>query len=94
MKIEIRKVDQEKGITQITSLDERWYEKDGKYFPSLTWICSFWPKGVQFYKWLAEKGWDEAEALKKAAGDKGSKVHHAIEDLLNGKTVKMEQSHH
>jgi ATP-dependent exoDNAse (exonuclease V) beta subunit len=48
------------------------------------------PKGIQFYKWLANNGWDESQAIKQAAGDKGSKVHAAVEDLIDGQTVAME----
>jgi|TARA_Y100000034_G_C6878223_1_gene401985 hypothetical protein len=96
----IKEVDKEKGIVQITTPDERWYVKDVKnkdtgipeysFAPSSTWICEFYPKGLQFYKWLAQKGWDESEAIKEAAGNKGSKVHMAIEKLLLGEEVKME----
>ena len=98
MKKIIREI-KEQGIVQVTIADERWYIKevpsektksiDIITVPSVTWICSYYPKGIQFYKWLAEKGWDEAEAIKSAAGDKGSKVHYAITDLISGKTVKM-----
>ena len=42
---------------------------------------------------MAEKGWDESQAIKSAAGDKGSKVHNAIEDLLSGKELKMEDKY-
>jgi hypothetical protein len=97
MKKLIREI--KEGITQITTVDERWYVKQVKdkvtglpkylYVPSVTWIGSFYPKGVAFYKWIASKGWDEAEALKNEAADKGSKVHKAIEWLLAGETVKM-----
>jgi len=88
MKKEIRKY--ENGIVQITVFDERWYEIPNVGFvPSVTWICDSYPKGIGFYKWLAEKGWDEAEALKMAAADKGSAVHNAIAQLLNGGTVSM-----
>lgn len=90
MKIQIKKVDEEKGIVQITTTDERWYEKDGVFVPSVTWIAGYYPKGIGFYKWLADKGWDEAEAIKAAAGDKGSKVHRAIEDILTGAEVKID----
>lgn len=96
----IIKENKEKGIIQITTPDERWYaiqsedENTGlpfyRYIPSVTWVCSFYPKGVAFYKWLAEKGWDESQALKNAAGDRGSKVHKAIEDMIDGKEVKMD----
>jgi hypothetical protein len=60
------------------------------YVPSVTWIAGHYPKGIEFYKWLANKGWDESQAIKNAAGDKGSKCHYAITDLLNGQTVKMD----
>jgi len=95
MKIEIRKVNDERGILQITTVDERFYAvpkaPDGyTYYPSSTWIASYYPKGIAYFKWLANHGWDEAESLKTAAGEKGSKVHHAIADLLGGKTVSID----
>lgn len=100
MKKEIREVDKKQGIVQITTFDERWYVKsitdkktglpEHKFVPSVTWIAGFYPKGIPFYKWLAQKGWDEAEAIKQAAGDKGSKVHQAIADLIDDKEVKMD----
>lgn len=96
----IRKVNAEKGIVQITTFDERWYARPNEnkvtglpeydFVPSVTWIAGYYPKGIQFYKWLADKGWDEAEAIKQAAGDKGSKIHLAIADILSGKEVKMD----
>jgi len=88
---EIKIINKEKGILRITCLDERWYSKAGEnpetklpeyqFFPSSTWIASHYPKGIAFYKWLADKGWNDAEAIKNAAGNKGSKVHQAIELL-------------
>jgi hypothetical protein len=61
------------------------------YVPSVTWILDVgYPKGIGFYKWLANKGWDEAEALKAAAADKGSKIHSAIDFLLDGRTIKID----
>lgn len=87
------------GLVQVTTEDERWYaiqDNDNvtglptyRFIPSVTWICGYYPKGIAFYKWLASKGWDESQAQKNAAGDKGSKIHLAIEDLIRGKTVKM-----
>ena len=93
MKIEIITT-KSPGIVQCTTLDERWYSSEvaevSEYRPSSTWIAGCYPKGVQFYKWLAEKGWDEAEAIKIAAGEKGSKVHKACEQLMSGEKVKMD----
>lgn len=103
MKKEIRIVDQIKKILQVTTVDERWYIRDMtdpttglpkyEYVPSVTWICEHYPKGTQFYKWLASKGWDEAEAIKSAAGDKGSKVHYAVADLISGKEVSIDSKY-
>lgn len=100
MKKEIIEIDKEKGIYRITTPDERWYtietqnEVTGlpyfKYIPSVTWITGFYPKGKPFWKWLADKGWDESEALKVAAGDKGSKIHKACEMLIGKAGIKME----
>lgn len=95
MKKQIRTVNEEKGIVQITTVSERWYSRissatnNYEFVPSVTWIAEHYPKGIGFYKWLANKGWDEAEAIKEAAGDKGSKVHQAICDLIDGKEVLM-----
>lgn len=97
---EIRTTNTEKGIVQITTIDERWYafpstdKKTGlpiyDYVPSVTWIADYYPKGIGFYKWLADKGWDEAESIKIEAGNKGSKVHKATEIIDSGGIVKLE----
>ncbi len=103
MKKEIRTADHEKGIVQITTYDERWYARDIKdpktnlptyrFVPSVTWITHFYPKGENFLRWYAKHGWDEAEALKSAAGDKGSKIHLAIADLLAGNEIKIDSKY-
>jgi hypothetical protein len=72
MKKLIRNVDEKRGIVQITTYDERWYAHEVKdpitgiptviFVPSVTWVAESYPKGIGFYKWLADKGWDEAEA--------------------------------
>ncbi len=86
------------NIVQVTIADERWYVKTDDngndiYVPSVTWVCGHYPKGVAFYKWLANHGWDEAEAIKNAAADKGSKIHLAIVDLINGEEVGMDRKY-
>ena len=96
----IKEVDTKRQIIQITCADERWYLKSSKDektglpiyrgVPSVTWIAGYYPKGIAFYKWLADKGWDEAEALKSAAGDKGSRVHLAIDQILSGEEFKID----
>jgi hypothetical protein len=88
---EIKTIDVEKGIVRITTQDERWYSKpevnpstglsEFRHYPSSTWICDYYPKGIGFYKWLAQNGWDEAQTKKEEAGDRGSRVHQATEYL-------------
>lgn len=100
MKKDIVLKDKKRGIYQITTTDERWYTVETenaetrlpefKFIPSVTWITGYVYKGIEFYKWLANKGWDQAEAIKAEAGDKGSRVHHACELLIAGKEVGME----
>lgn len=97
MRRETRIVDAERGTVQITMPDERWYQivigrDENKqpiydYVPAVSWVSSHYPKGREFYRWLAGKGWDEAEEIKATAGDKGSKVHQAINALVKGGTV-------
>ena len=100
MKKIIKNVDEKKGIVQITTIDERFYSKpirnvktglpEFMFIPSVSWICSYYPKGIQFWKWLATKNWDEAEAIKNEAGEKGSKVHTASELIDTGKKVSID----
>lgn len=88
------------GYKRVTTVDERWYIREAtdqltelpkyEFVPSVTWIADSWPKGIGFYKWLSERGWDEAEALKEAAGEKGGRVHKAIETFLETKEIKID----
>jgi hypothetical protein len=94
MQKEVKYIDKDRGIMRVTTTSERWYMRpvinketgipEYQFVPSSTWISSYYPKGIPFYKWLAEKGWDEAEALKTSAGARGSRVHAACE-LLEAK---------
>lgn len=61
-----RDVDEKKGIVQITTYDERWYAQKIRdpnpgvptvlFVPSVTWVAESYPKGIGFYRWLADKG--------------------------------------
>ncbi|GAH15747.1 unnamed protein product, partial [marine sediment metagenome] len=46
--------------------------------------------GIPFYRWLANTGWDESQAIKSARGIQGTKVHQAVVDLTDGKEVPMD----
>jgi hypothetical protein len=100
MKKVIRDIDDKRGIVQITCADERHYLKPRKNpdtgvpeyqaVPSVTWITSYYYKSPYLTKWIADTGWTEAEAIKQAAGDKGSRVHLAIEKILNGEEFRID----
>lgn len=102
MKKIIRDVDEERDIVQVTTTDERWYMKPSankesgvpEYVavPSVTFIAHSYPKGIGYMKWLSDKGWDEAKAIKNAAGNKGSKVHQACDAILSGHEVRIDST--
>jgi hypothetical protein len=100
MKIQYKKITEDR--VQITTVDERWYVDTEKgendedirtFFPSVTWITSYYPKGKRYEQYIAEKGWTESQKLLHEAGDKGSKVHKALDNLLLGEKVNMEDKY-
>lgn len=75
------------------TLSEHWYEvskvqKSGNkslgYFPSSTTILNAYPQAAHLNKWIGENGWNESQRILKEAGMRGTKVHDAIEALLEG----------
>lgn len=97
MKRHIRQITEDGKSVQITTVDERWYiqtKENGSIveYPSVTWIVQSYPKGIGYMKWLAQHGWDDAEAIKEAAGDRGHKVHQAITSLLLGNSISMDDT--
>jgi len=86
MKIERKVID--KNVLRVTTSDERWYFKNNIYYPSSTWIASFYPKNIAYVKWVASHGYDEATLIAKEAAEKGSIVHKACELLSQGKIIK------
>lgn len=82
-----RIVNYNEGDKQITFLDQRFYQRNEKHYPSVTYILSFIPKNKIFLDWMKEKG-EESDVIAKVAADKGKQVHKAIEKLLKGEEVK------
>lgn len=99
MKKEIFHADKERGIVRCTTLDERFYGREAtdkvtglpivEWRPSITYIAAFYPKGKQFEQFLKNNG-DNADMIRDLAGERGSKVHQAIEQLNKGEKVKMD----
>lgn len=101
MNKEIRIVDAEKGIVQITCPEERWYSRvqtDPRtglptvmFRPSVTYICNNYPKGKGFEIWLKKHG-TEADEIRDQAGERGYRVHRAIAALNDGERVSINDS--
>jgi len=72
---------------QITLPDARYYRRNGKYYPSITYVLSYYPKGRHFQDWLKKVGYS-ADWIVKKAGEEGTQVHEMIEDYLNGKELQ------
>ena len=94
MKIEYREIIEKDGkkFLRVTTPSERWYidqEQKDKPFPSVTWIAGCYPKGIGFYRWLANHGWEESQAIKEAAAEKGGRVHRAIDALFGGAELQI-----
>jgi len=101
MRKEVRVVNEETKTVQITTADERWYGRpmekkingvpvvDYHWLPSITWITGCLPKGKHYEEWLKENG-KNADEILRDAGERGTKVHNAIEQLLHGVEVRMD----
>jgi hypothetical protein len=69
--------------TQITLPDSRYYRRNGKYYPSVTYVLGYYPKGKFFENWLKQVGFSADYIVKKAA-EEGTQVHELAEEYLNG----------
>lgn len=78
----------DKNNKQINFLDQRFYTLDNEvFYPSVTTVLGVYPKGYGFNKWLKENG-EQADEILKEAGEVGSKVHDAIDQIIKGGEVK------
>ena len=78
------------------TLNNHWYsvyekvkkkEKLLGCFPSSTTILNAYPQSLQLTQWIAEKGWSESQRIKSEAGERGTRVHGAIDLLLAGEKL-------
>ena len=71
---------------QITMPDSRYYLRNGEYYPSITYVLQYYPKGKYFEDWLKQMG-NNADYIMRKAAEEGTQVHNMIEDYLNGKEL-------
>ena len=72
---------------QITLPDSRYYRRNGKYYPSVTYVLGYYPKGKFFENWLKQVGFASEYIVKKAA-EEGTQVHELCEEYLNGAELR------
>jgi hypothetical protein len=81
-----RLVEYKEGDKQVNVLDNRFYRRDTKYYPSVTSILNYFPKNQFFHSWLKDVGHNSDIIANKAAGE-GTQVHNAVEAFLNGEEI-------
>ena len=73
---------------QVKFIDSRYYTRDGEHwYPGITTILSVLSKGKQYETWLKANGFN-ADLIAQKAMEQGSRVHEAIQLLLEGQEVR------
>jgi hypothetical protein len=73
-------------MQQITLPDQRFYKRNGLYYPSITTILQCYPRGPHFENWLKQVGFASNHIVKKAA-EEGTQVHEMCEQYLEGEEL-------
>jgi hypothetical protein len=71
---------------QINILDQRFYRRNEKYYPSVSTILNYFPKNQFFHSWLKDVGHNSDIIAQKAAWE-GTQVHNTIEAFLNNEEI-------
>jgi len=71
---------------QITLPDSRYYQRNGEYYPSITYILQYYPKGKHFEDWLKQVG-NNADYIVRKAAEEGTQTHELCEAYLNGEEL-------
>lgn len=71
---------------QVNFLDNRFYKRNDQYYPSVTSILQYFPKGKFFENWLKDVGHNSDIIVRKAA-DEGTQTHSLIERYLTGEKI-------
>lgn len=71
---------------QINVLDQRFYRRNEKYYPSVSSILNYFPKNQFFHSWLKDVGHNSEIIAQKAAWE-GTQVHNAVESFLDGEEL-------
>lgn len=70
------------------------HKPSGRYLPAVNHIISNgYNKGPRFHKYLLSVNPEEAKRALETAGERGTRVHSAIRDLINGVEVKIDSKY-
>jgi len=72
---------------RVNIMDNRFYSRNSDYYPSVTSILQFMPKGKFFETWLKDVG-HNSDIIARKAADEGTQVHEAIEKYLMGEKIQ------
>jgi hypothetical protein len=74
---------------QLTFLDNRFYTtEDGGFVPSVTTVLEAYPKDAAYFAWIKSVGQD-ADAIRDAAGERGTNVHNMTERYDRGEEISL-----
>lgn len=76
---------------KLLPVGQHWYWSENKktYFPSVTYVCSFLPKGAAFERYLADQeSYEESKRILEEAARRGTRCHEASEKLDKGETIE------
>lgn len=63
-------------------------DQEQRYLPAVNHILSLgFPKGIGLINWIKRMSEEEADRILRSAGERGSKVHEAIRQLIQGTSV-------
>ena len=87
-----RILDMDPTSKRVTILDNRFYTRNGNFYPSVTNILQFFPKNKYFENWLKDVG-HNAKFIAQKAADEGTQVHEAIERYVEGEKISWLNEH-
>lgn len=80
---------------KLLPINQHWYfsEKKKTWFPSVTMVTAYLPKGKFFEKYLADQeSYEESMKILQEASDRGTRIHEASERLDRGETITYGES--
>ena len=82
-----RTVEYAENSKQINILDQRFYRFNDEYYPSVSTILNYFPKGKFFEDWIKANGFN-SEIIAAKAAEEGKQVHDAAERFINGEEIE------